>query len=197
MTVSNNDVLRLSTVWTVGGSDEQVNVWHVGVTTIPGSVADLNDDLAEYLTDLYSDVLTAMVNDLVHTRIEVFNVTDGSPEVWIGAVPALDGQDSGDPLPLGAAMLVYWRTSISRVIGKKYLPTMSEANHTGGVWNAGTILAGDDMGLKFMNPYVSANGTTIRGQVYRPTTNTTTLPITYTTSPIVAYQRRRRPGRGS
>jgi hypothetical protein len=194
------DLLEVAIVHTLGPVDEQINVFHMHVAVAgTGTDADLDADLLEYFGDAYALIEHLMPTSMDVQEIRYRNVTDNTPTryvPWTGTYTG--GTSTGEHLPPACAALILYRTGVLKVLGKKYLPTFSEAAQDGGVWSAGTLGS------------VGAFGGATDGQVTMPVTNielefrvfSRTLGNDY---PIigaqarsqVAYLRSRRFGRGS
>lgn len=196
MTITNGDLLRCSVVWKYGSADEQINVWHVGVADPAAVETDLLDDIEEYFGWLYAEVVALCTTSLVHDRIEIFNVSQNTPEPWVGQVAALNGASGSDPLPTGVAAMIYARTSQSRVIGKKYMPTWVESVLTAGVWTQTGLDALDDIRTRWGAVYAATHGTDFRSGIYSAAHAQMYYPISSTSVATPAYQRRRKLGRG-
>lgn len=197
MAIVNNNVIRIAPVWRYNGADEQVNVWHFRVTSVPATVGLLHDDIDEMLEDLYGNTLASTVDELDHARTEIFNMSTQAPEAWMGANSALNGTDASDPLPSGVAALVYGRTTVSRIIGKKYLPTFGESQTSGGVWDSTTQTRLDDMAARWALGFTGANGTVFESGVWSVGLNQLVALLSTQSSTTPAYMRRRKLGRGA
>lgn len=195
MAVSNNDILRISIVWKYRLLDEQVNVYHVKITTPAANYGDFQDDVKEWAGNLYSDVIAAMSQEVVHNRFEVFNETTGNPELPIGDEASLDGTNTADALASQTAALVFGRTGYSRRISRKFLPTFTDTTLVNGVWDTGTTPLLANMAGKLADLYPATNGTGFNIGVYNPTDGfVSVVQGAYSVVPVT--QRRRRLGRG-
>lgn len=197
MAISEGNVLRLAVVWRLDAADEQVNTFIIRVneTGLIGTDEETRNAISEYLTDLYAGPVQDIVNNLVHNRVEIFNLTLAAPELPIGAIAALNGQDTGVMQPAGVSMLVFGRTGISRVIARKFMPTYSTGALADGQFSAGALGRAADFAEIWEAPWSNANLTELEAGVWR--NGTTFVPIAQAVAqPNPAYQRRRRKGRG-
>lgn len=197
MAFGSQGTMRCAVVWKMFGTDEQINVWHFSFLDAPGDDELLYDDLEQWLVYLYADVVGYMVDDLDHDRVEVYNVGDNSPEPWLGAISGLNGTNASDMLPPGNAPLIYARTSVARVIGKKYLPGFHKGTVENGLFASSVVADLTDMVNKMKVAFVATNGTAFRYGVYREAVNQFLLPFDIRATNVPAYQRRRRQGRGA
>lgn len=201
MSVANGDHVRLSVIWRSTISGDQVNVIDAEVSGLAGPMTDTAFLAAidTALVDWYetSGVCVYMPDSTLHYNVHAYNVTSGLVIGETGAISTLDGQSALEPLPSGATGLVLLRTGVSRVVGRKYLPSFVGGTLTNGVWSVtimGVLTAfaaafsqltpgGGDLEL---TPFVFSQV----GNVRHPIVNA--QPVR-----VPAYQRRRREGRGS
>lgn len=197
MAITNGSIIRMASVWQYNNSDEQANVWHAGVSSVASTVALLYDDIEEYLVYLYGTVAGFIVDDLTHNRVEVFNQSAGTPEPWIGAIGDLDGTDANSPLPAGVAALVYARTFVSRVIGKKYMPTASENELVNGQFSGAYQTALLGLATRWAGNFTASNGTVFTPRIWRVSAGSDVGIMSTHVTVNPAYQRRRKLGRGA
>lgn len=199
MTLTNNDLLRLGVIWAMTDSgDEQVNVIHVQIANIVAQTqTDILDDLQEYLDDLYSDVAASMTDKLAHQRVDIFNVTQDTPEVGLTRIAGMDGTNGGERLPYQAAMTVWFRTNVSRHIGRKFIPLFTEAALSDGKFITAVQNDGAAFAVKFITEYVASNGVHIQAGIYDRSAGIARPIISYGVSNTPRTQRRRRLAVGS
>lgn len=193
-----NNHVRLSSVWLYDDASEIVNVVHVRLgSTVASSDADVLDDLAEFVEDVWENVVPAMSNLVTHDRIEVKNVTLGGV---FGSLPAnanLDGTDSSaNALPPQTTALVIFPTLISRIQGRVYLPPFSEASNNAGFIDPAKVAMMDAFGAEMLLPYTGPNGTEM-SYIVRASSGTGLVPVSTRSIPTFRTQRRRTIGRGS
>ena len=134
MTINNNDVIRCAVVWKCFTNDI-VNVHYLRCTGIVAQTPDqIEQDIVEYFTGAYAFVAAYLSNTNVHQRIDVFNITGANPETTLGRVAALDGTNGGEILPTQCAAMIFYRTGVSRHIGKTFLPPSTEGVITAANW---------------------------------------------------------------
>lgn len=166
MAIGANDLVRCASVWQVG-AEEQVNVHYLTVTGIAAQTQQqIRQDIAEWFTDGYTTVVSKMWGSTNHLRIELFNITDGNPEPTIGAQALLDGSNAGEVLPAQVAAEVYFRTGISRRIGRTFLPTFTEAVITDGSWVAATLADLQTFGDYCRDIHVLTNGVNLEKKIW-------------------------------
>lgn len=197
MAIGTNDLIRCASVWQVG-AEEQVNVHYLTVTGIAAQTQEqIRQDIAEWFTDGYSTVVGLMWQSTDHLRIELFNVTDGNPEPTISAQALLNGTNAGEILPPQVAAEVYFRTGISRRIGRTFLPTFTEATITDASWVAATITGLQTFGNYCRDIHVLTNGVNLEKKIW----DRAALVARDVIEAVVPFdsrtQRRRRVGVGS
>lgn len=197
----NNDFLRVAVRWEYAGAGDQVNVYQLRLTEAAGTVSDSDvlEAVEDYLIALYAstDITTIMPDSTTHVDVFVFNETQSYTYPPIGAIAALNGLSVGEALPSGNAALVLGRTGFPRRVARKYLPTFIDTMVVGNVWTAAALLALNDFGLLWSTDFETTLGFTLSAWV-GPDPGLNISPITsYSVRPVVAYQRRRKPGVGS
>lgn len=197
MAIVNNDIIRLAVVWDLDGSDEQINTYHVRVQSPPASLVDLYADITDYLEDLYAEVRQNSPNELVHNRVEIYNVTGDNPELPIGALVLLNGTSTAERMAEGVAPLVFARTSVKRRIGRKFLPVATEENLDSGVWASTAFSRMQIFAGKWASIFTAPNGTVFEALVGSSLAMGFSVIAQAVASPRPGYQRRRRIGRGS
>jgi hypothetical protein len=175
-----------------------VNVWTVNVDAGgPATFASWQTAIQNYTAALYTYMNSYLVNNLVVDSIGVQNLTQGlvfgsmSWSGWGG------GAATGDSLPLGCALLVFGRTLVPRVQIRKYLGVIGEVEATDGVWSGTVRGAAENMMTYHITQQTPDTGKQLTGIAYNPTTLAKTYATSVSSSGEVAYQRRRRRGRGS
>lgn len=193
------DVIRAAVVWDLDGSDEQCNVHFLKITAASGTISD--SDLAagvqEYFEDLYTPVLGLMSSRVDHNRIDLYNVTDDSPLTGLPRLSTLDGSNSSNALPEGTSALVYLRTSAKRRIARKFLPTFGEDTQDGGELESAALTSCQSFASAWAANFATSSAFDVRAVVYDVAGGIARIPTVGIASGIMAYQRRRRRGRGS
>lgn len=199
MTVQDGDVIRATVIHDNATSGEQVNVYQYQLST--GSPVDNSivlDDILDILEGVYN-IVSNMINIAnILREVNVFNLTQriilgsGSLGTYSG------GTGAGDQVPQGVAALAHFKTTVPRVVLSKYLPSMS----IGTLGTDGTLTGS---ALTTLTAYASAmlspdvfNGRTYEYGYLSPLPLVGWIePVSAVARDIVAYQRRRKPGRGS
>lgn len=180
--------------------DDVINVWHLKVAVAgSGTELQLSADLIDMFTDIYAVIEADICTTIDPVQLSWRNVTDDGPmnfQAWSGTYTG--GTNSGDCLPPGATALMLLRTGTKGVLGRKYLPPFGESRQADGVWGAATITnLGTLAGLldnQFSLPLTSLEVVFV---VWSRTQGQAFNVSSAQGQPLVAYQRRRRPGRGS
>lgn len=200
MPVSPGDTIEVACVHVFNNVEEVINVWHM--TTMGGGTMDdvtADGDIAGQMGFMYSEIDSIISNSVDATEIRWRNLTADGPTRFIGwGAGYVGGTASAEALPPGDTLLLLLRTGVKNVQGRKYFPPFTEAAQSNGVWGAGTITA---MGA-FTSEVEAGFGGSVslvdwEFRVYSRALGTAHPIIGTRVQPIVAYQRRRRQGRGS
>lgn len=201
MAANNNDVIRAACVWKLNGADEIVNVFHLQVFDAASLIEDANLNLgvAAWFERAYftSNVVGSVSNEVLHDRIEMYNVTLDAPLLDVGRIPELDGDSTGERLPEGVAGLVIARTAKKRRVGRKFLPVFTEGASSSGQWASGVLTTMAAFGDYWRTDFVTEEDFSLRGVVGGEGTPLWSPIIQTLARTLPAYQRRRRIGRGS
>lgn len=197
MTIQINDVIRIQARMLRNGVDAIQNVYHVlhesgaPVTdaTWVANVADLID--AEMFT-----IRTEIATNVTALDLLFFNVTqdvtlpDGAWDTFLA------GTNAGEPNPPQVSAEVFWRTGAARVIGRKFLPPMTEGSSDDGVWTAGFLAKLLTFATNFIGSIVITQGN-IQFGVFNALLATFNAYATPFVPVDARTQRRRRTGVGS
>lgn len=194
----NGDVVRLGAVQLLDGTHQIVNVFHMQINSGgPMAFAQASLDFQEYLDLLYTPLSGSITNTQTADRVGVANVTQGLVFGNMSWGTYTGGAASNERTTPQAAMLVFGRTTISRVQIRKYLGVFTEINQQGGVWAVGLRT----LGLTFISthilPQTMTQGLTLQGVAYRPTPVRVLTALSGSVSVNTVIQRRRRLGTGA
>lgn len=198
MTAQPGDILEVTVIHDNNVSGEQVNRYQFELDSAgPVDDADILDDIAEVIQTLYVLIYTIISVRNVFREVKVFNVTQW---LLVGSTDAnaYTGGGSADPSePTGVASHVYFTTNVPKVILSKYIPNPASADLTaaGELNTAGhTALATFGAALLVQ---ISGGANLYRYGYLSPKTLTFVVPSIMVASTTLAYQRRRKKGRGS
>jgi hypothetical protein len=199
MSVANGDHVRLTAVHTFNGQAQVQNVYDVVVTDTSGSPTvnlDFMEDAAAYMELVYSEVQAFTSNLLGYTEVRGFIVNKNEPLPTVPYPNLISGESTAEALPLGAAGLVLFRTSIARVVGRKYVGGIVASALADSFWTGGFMDALDAFGTAVrVGMGGEVNGSLATFGVF--TTGGSLAPaVTHQAQVTPAYQRRRRQGRG-
>jgi hypothetical protein len=197
MSVAYNDILQVTARWTLFDTGDNQNVFACqseNVLSVPDD--EVLEDMAEWMEDLYTPLLSNMCITLATDTVVVKNVTQ-STDVGYSAWPSITGgSSSNDALPSGVAALVIAGTGVIKHYGRKFFPGFTVVSQVLGEWTSGTLTALASAGTVWITPFTSTNGHDWRPGIIRRDTGAF-LPFTDTVARAVcAYQRRRRQGTG-
>jgi hypothetical protein len=197
------DIVKCDLRWDVGNIGMAANVFQLlCVQQTPHVLSDVDAliDMADYVTN----VLTPMAPHVVVTvDVRDLAVYKKVGALWnlVGNVPiAFTPGSIGDPLPSGVAGLMTAYTDTSKVMGKKYLPGLSETGQTAGLWIANVLSAMLQSGIVWITGFASLNDPLTYW--YPGVYSAKTLGFKLFTSAVAvrdvpAYQRRRKQGVGA
>lgn len=180
----------------IGVTVQNVFFLRVQGPTNPGD-DDVLDDCGEYLEAIYTEILTELPDSMDFTEYSVQNVT-ADVSIGTAAWPSLTtGSNVSDTLPSGDAGLLLARTSTPGHHGRKFFGPMSEASVDGGLPNSTALAALTAAGQEaYTDPFTSTNSFTYNPVIYDDVAATGRTVREWQADADIAYQRRRRPGRG-
>lgn len=157
MAASDGDILRVSIKWRHAVGGDQVNTYNLVCSdVIDGTNEDILDAVTLWAKHVYnsSGVTALMSAALTHQEISVFNYESGGfPIGYTGAVSDLNGTNAVESLPTITAALIVERTGVSRVVGRKYIPTLGESCNNAGRVDSGCVVVLQVMANRLAAPY--------------------------------------------
>lgn len=202
MGFTHNDVMKVDLRWVVEGIGLAANVFQALCTQDSPHVlsdADAIEDARIWIEAILGPMEPHIV---VSCDVLDCNVYKKVGPLWnlVGPANVIFAPESiGDPLPSGVAGLIVAYTYLSKVMGKKYIPGLSETGQTAGLWVAGVIAAMLQSAVAWAEYFESVEGATTYWhpgvwslksagfQIFSPTAAVRDVP---------AYQRRRKAGVG-
>jgi hypothetical protein len=197
MAVGVNDILRITAVMSFGAGVSVQNVYRVKVTGFPtGSESDVMTDMAAWLDDAYGELEPFISSVLSFEEVRGFNETRDEPLPTTAWPVLTQGGVSVDYLPTANAMLVLFRTGLAKVIGRKFIAGLVEDRVTAGELTSTMISALAAYALTVMaGPNGVASGGTFEYAIIDKL-GIARAPVEFVVRTAVAFQRRRKPGRG-
>jgi len=198
MSITSGEILRVvaSFLWSDGNVAQ--NVYNAVVTGggSPWTDEDIVDDASEWMNAIYSNLTTALSDELDGNEIIVYKY-DAFDDDWdeVGSNSwAFDPTNTNDQMPRGVAALLRLWTTDPDVQGKKYIPGLTELGAIDGLFSSGTLtallLAAADWYAPFTATTSGALWTpgiwSVAGTVFKAAVDH------YGVSAIPAYQRRRK-----
>lgn len=202
-TWTNGDIAKVDLTWNAAGIGLSCCIFQcklVQVTPHAELTADLLLDLTDWMDAILAPIKPHIVvpylmqGSPVYKRVGILWNYEGS------ILPDGDGESIGDPLPSGVAALVTVTSGVSRVMSKKYIPGLSEAASTAGLWIAGVLVALGQTGLAWRNGWVGTHMTDTNlfpGVWSLKTGGFQVLQGSAEVADVPAYQRRRKAGVGA
>lgn len=193
-----DDIIEVAVIHVNDGVDHVINVYQFQKTdATPTSDADLLDDVASIVENLYNLLRTLITIRNVLSDVVVRNLTQS---LLVGSTDGgtyVGGAGAGDQWPNGAAAMTFFKTNVPRVILKKFWPSGLAADLSpGGNPDSAWLVAMALVAAELLVPFVEAN-TTLRYGYNSPKTLGWEVPLTGHVPAIMSYQRRRKAGTGS
>ena len=198
MSVEQDDILEVAVTFANDVSGDQMNRFQLRKEDVgSASEADVLDDIADILETIYTIIVSMISLRNVLQDVRVYNVTQ---DVLVGNTDAgtfIGGTGANPPSAQGVAFQTYFPTDVPRVVLSKYWPSVVQASITGeGLVSAARIANLTTICNLMVADFVEANGTYRYGYL-SPKTLSFVVPEEFVVPAIPAYQRRRKPGRGS
>lgn len=198
MALSVGSVVRVSAILKDARSSDVVNTFDIQLTdTGDDGVPGFKEDVNEWLTELYTTIQGILDQNATYDRIAFYEragFTVLTPILW--DTPPINAA-TGQELPAGIAALVYGRTDVRHVIGRKYLGPMTEDINVDGFVSSGGRAALQDFADFWALPFSGTNNWEWISVVWRGLGPGAAPVLETAFSPNWAIQRRRRIGRGS
>lgn len=198
MSILTNTILRMVAgfLWTDGNINQ--NVFNVKITGGGGPFddEDVIDDLVDWADNMYANMTAGMSDEIDGNSITVYKY-DSVGQDWdeVGSDSwTFDPTSGGEQLPRGVAGLVRLWTTDPDVQGKKYIPGLTEASLTDGLFSPGLVVDFLALGADWYLPFVGAtSGADFTPGVWSVVGELFVQGIDHiATSTIPAYQRRRK-----
>lgn len=197
MTVSANQILRVTARLQFKGVSAIQNVFHVKCLTNPtGNDFDVMTDLAAWLDGAYNEIVQDIPDDVNFIDVQGFNITANGTMPPVSWTTQTGGAGGSVGYAAGVAALVLFYTIVSKRIGRKFLPPFNESSWNDGILETSVVADVADFALAIMaGPTMTTAGGTFEYVVgHEP--SSFIAPGRFVVNAIAAYQRRRRPGTG-
>lgn len=140
MPVAVGDVIRITARMKWNAVIDVQNTFHAQLGSGAGmSNGTAKADLAEWVDDIYTEIVGALPSTLSFEDIDFYNITDDEPmgtESW----PTLTyGTGSSEVSATGVAYVITAFTNVVRIHGRKFFGPAIEAAVEGGVFDATTM----------------------------------------------------------
>lgn len=205
MSVSGNDLIRVSARCAGTSNQDIVNVFHFRVASaMSGLDADLVSDLKTHMETAFAELNSVQSNSVNPIDLKIDKVTwNGSDEAVVynfGTYPwggAYNPSASGDDLPPMVTGLVKLLTHLGKVYGRKFIGGMMEAGNVSGFYNSAVVTALTNFAALFITLITGASGNTYEAGVLSKKTAAFQKFTSARVDSVYATQRRRRIGSGS
>lgn len=203
MTVSTGDILKVvvSLVYPADAGINQ-NVFHALVSGAgsPWADGDIVDDALAWVADMYANLTTFLTDDVEGSQIQVYK-WDTINLDWdeVGSDPwTFSPTQTAEYLPRAVAGLVLARTVDPDVLGKKYIPAMTENHVSNGLWIAAAMSAFIAYATDWVVGFTGGtSGASWNPGIWSPTQELLfDMSGTVVANIVPAYQRRRKRGVG-
>lgn len=182
----------------VAGVVETRTVFHLeSEAAAPITDSDVLDDLEVYTKAVITPI-QAFIGDVVSFyAVDVNNLSAGTKIGYQPFLTTLDGTDTSQLVPTGAALVLRGLTNVLRRQGRKFIPGLTEGFSAGTGWSAPLLTAAATSGLAWITPFTgSASAEDWTPGVYTRLTGILTGFTEVVVNGIHGYQRRRKPGVG-
>lgn len=198
MNFNTGAVLKVTLYGLWNATSETRNVFQLQIQSGgPVTEAEMLDDIEAWLLALLVIVKAVLSFVQVFRGFTVETLDGNYTSGLVLFSSAQAGAVTGDAMPAGNAAFVYMNTGESRRQLRKYWPGLAESNITaGGNNSSGVLTALANAAPLFLDLYVGANASWWYCHARPGDPGSIVYPTSYTAAAVVAYQRRRRPGRG-
>lgn len=153
------DVFRVAVRMTGGYGQDLMNVWHVSITNYSGGTDyDCAEEMVLDLANAYQDFEPTASDDQLSVDMSVQNVTTGTVQGTFAWPVAFAGTATGDNLPSQDSIFCFFRTGVSRRLGRKFLGLVKESLQGNGFTGASVATAVGNFVANFLLSFVG--GTT-------------------------------------
>lgn len=204
MSIPEGTIIKIAQNYLLPDEQTAVNVFWQEVNNNAGP-GDLDDDdvldaVANWLDQLYAEVVASLADVIVSTICEVWTVNEATGDLTpVGdAATTWDGTSVNDPLPNGVAGICTLKTTETDVTGRKFLAGYHDTAADDNNLIVAALARLVDFAINWATQYIDPNDVILDPGVY-----STVLASffgatgTIVANAIVGYQRRRKPGVGS
>lgn len=191
------DIIRVTPVLNDSNEGLVMNVFWCLVGAGDPADQELMDTVALRLNTMYGYLDNYMPDTVDFYEIRFFNETQKKtmptqswPTLTVGGV------DVADPMPAPCSALVFGRCQTSRRVGRKFLGPFTEADHADGVWLGGLDTALANFAQYWIASFQCSTNEVLRFVIANAVTLDWDIILEGVVRTVVAYQRRRRAGRG-
>lgn len=198
MATQPGDIIEAAARAEINGSDDIVNSYQFRFEE-ETELSDGNtvNDIIKVLELIYVIVEALQSTFVLYKDIRITNKTQQQLLGTVAWDTVSQGTAVGDAIPPGVAALINFSTTISRVMPRKYFGGFTVANlDQDGTWDTALVAEMVDIGDILLAPITVQNRVWQYGYL-SPKTLAFEIPVSAVTNDVGAYQRRRKPGRGS
>lgn len=198
MAVAPGDVIRIDVIGDFNTTSLLVNSYqfkHTSGTSI--SDADFLTDWIALMRALYDAMKALWTATVIWRRIRAQNITTGLLVGELDFTTTVVGTSAGDMGAIQAAALLTLKTNVPRVVMRKYFPVCELQVDSASRVVSGGITLLNTMGSALLVTQTGLSGHTYKFGYLSPKTSNFEEPNTRLAAPVVATQRRRRPGVGA
>lgn len=164
MSIQINDVIRIQARMLRNGTDAVQNVYHVlHETGSPVTDATWVANVSALIDAEMFAMRTAIAANITSLDLLFFNVTqdvtlpDGAWATFTG------GTSAGEANPPQVSAEIFWRTGAARVIGRKFLPPMTEPDCIDGKWGAPLLALLATFAANLIGSIITSQGNVLFG----------------------------------
>lgn len=150
------DVFRLAARMRLSGTADAINVWHCRISDyVAGSDAVVAQEMVDRLSTGYQ-LIDQDLSGMASADISVQNVTTGAVLGTFAWNPVMGAGTGGDATPPQTSLFAYFRTGISRRIGRKFVGMIAESAQNNGTVIGSVVTALGNFAAFFIVIWVGA-----------------------------------------
>lgn len=204
MSIAEGTIIKMAQNILLPDDQVAVNVYWAEVEDAVGSGplddADVLEAAANYMDEIYTNLLAFIANTATGTLVEVWTVdpVDGDLTPVGDELTTWTAAGATDALPNGCAAIISAKTVNTEVTGRKFFPSFIESNAVDNNWLSGAVTAMLASAADWILGWEDANDVNLIAGVWSMTKlDFYTMSGTIIANAIVGYQRRRKPGVGT
>lgn len=194
-----NEIARVTVKYSMLGASEPQNVFYMQLASGSISDADALADIDNWVlagwAGHWDDYASEDASCLGHDTV-IMNLDGTVKRVLGGDTFVQDGLGVGDVLPAANSGLLVAPTALPKSRGRKFVPGLGNGAITDGLLESDVLAYLVTLGTYFVNTYINGSNSYTMGILSTVLEQFVPFLLTATTTDVMAYQRRRKPGVG-